>query len=142
MIRRIWKNSVILEIFHIFAPMEVFSHGKLTRVKNRHAPEVSQQTGFASPATHYMEPSIDLNQELLHNKDATFYVRIDGDAFASFSIHHNDVLIIDRSLFPKSNELALVVQEGEFKIIRISATRQVAECRLWGVITYIIHAVR
>lgn len=122
--------------------MEIFTSGKLTKVKSRHAPEVSKQTGFASPATHYLEPAIDLNQELILNKDATFFVRIDGNAFKENNILDKDVLIIDRSLPPNFDALALIIQEGEFKIQRIPFGFCEEEFSVWGIITYIIHYAR
>lgn len=122
--------------------MEIFSSGKLTKVKSRHEPGVSRQTGFASPATHYLEPTIDLNQELITNRDATFFVRIDGNAFEEFNILDKDVLIIDRSLSRSFNALALVIKEGEFKIQRIPFGFSEEEFIVWGIITYIIHYAR
>lgn len=131
-----------LGIYPYFCFMKSFTHGKVRRVERRHTPEVSKQTGFPSPATHYLEPSISLEQELITNSDATFYVRIDSDELAEFTIYKNDVLIVDRSFHPKENNLAMVVQEGEFKVIRIPSKSDRKEFQLWGVITYIIHNCR
>src|SRR5690606_2710912 len=122
--------------------MEIFTSVKLTKVKSRHEPGVSKQTGFSSPATHYLEPTIDLNQELVVNRDATFFVRIDGNAFKEYNILDKDVLVIDRSLPRNFNALALVIQEGEFKIRRIPFGFSEEEITVWGIITYIIHYAR
>jgi len=122
--------------------MEIFSSGKLSKVKNRHTPEVSKQTGFPSPATHYAEPGIDLHKELISNRDATFFVRIDGDELSHHNIFNKDVLLIDRSLQPKKNDLVLVVIEGEFKVINFPEASLETECILWGLISYIIHYAR
>lgn len=117
--------------------MEIFTSGKLTKVKSRHEPGVSRQTGFASPATHYLEPTIDLHQELIVNRDATFFVRIDGDEWTHYNIQDKDVLIIDRSSTRSFNALALVIQEGKFKVMQLSFMEE--ELNVWGIITYIIH---
>ena len=122
--------------------MEFGASGKIQITNDRHQAEVSKQTGFPSAATHYMEASIDLNEELSIHKDATFYIRVKGNAWKEHTILNNDVLIIDRSLRPHFNDLALVVQDGAFKIIRIPFGQDQEPFVLWGVITYIIHAVR
>ncbi|QTE21711.1 S24 family peptidase [Polaribacter cellanae] len=95
------------------------------------------QTGFSSPATHYTEPRIDLNDALIENPSSTFYVRVSDNSFSEFEIFEKDVLIIDKSLTPKNNQLAVVVQEGCFQINRIACNSK-EEIQLWGVITYII----
>ncbi|NJN50382.1 MAG: peptidase S24 [Polaribacter sp.] len=104
------------------------------RVKN------PNQTGFSSPATHYTEPRIDLNDVLVNNPSATFFVRVRDDSFAQFQIDKNDVLIIDKSLHPKQNQLILVFKDGESDIVRVDENLK-DETQLWGVITYIIKAV-
>ena len=122
--------------------MEIFSSGKLSKVKNGHAPEVSKQTGFPSPATHYAEPSIDLHKELIANRDATFFVRIAGDELSYYNIWDKDVLLIDRSLKPKKNDLVLVVMDGAFKVVKFPKVFLETEFVLWGLIRYIIHYAR
>ncbi|GAA0871872.1 translesion error-prone DNA polymerase V autoproteolytic subunit [Gangjinia marincola] len=118
--------------------MEVQSVGKLNKKTQRYEPGVSKQTGFPSPATHYAEATIDLNHELIANREATFFVRVDGEDMLDQGVAHNDVLIIDRSIAPKSTDVVLHVKEGEFKLDKMST--EVIE--LWGVVTYIIHATR
>ena len=98
------------------------------------------QTGFSSPATHYNEPRIDLNDVLVNNPSATFFIRVVGNSFSKYDIKENDVLIIDKSLSPKQNQLAIVIQEGEFNIIRALPPYE-TDTQLWGVITYIIKSV-
>ncbi|EAP86491.1 MULTISPECIES: S24 family peptidase [Croceibacter] len=121
--------------------MEIFNAHKVQRPAERHQAEVSKQTGFPSPATHYQEAVIDLNKELIGNKDATFYVRI-MENYPEHLIFENDVLIIDRSLLAKENDLALVIVDGEFNLLRIPKQSETNAFMLWGVVTYIIHAIR
>lgn len=122
--------------------MEIEVSGKIKKTNDRHQAEVSKQTGFPSAATHYLEAPIDLNEELSIHKDATFYVRVKGDTWKHFLIRDKDVLIVDRSLTPHFEDLALIVQEGVFKIIKIPFGKHHETFTLWGVITYIIHYAR
>ena len=120
--------------------MQTLSSGKIQRVTHRHEPEVSKQTGYPSAAPHYMEAPIDLNKELIHTKEATFFVRIEGDEWTKLGIKNGDVLIIDRSFFPKDNRLVLAVEDGVFSIQRVPHNKDQEIC-VWGVITYVIKKV-
>ena len=119
--------------------MEYLETGKIENQAPKHKASVSKQTGFPSPATHYMEPSIDLNKELVVHKDATFYVRVSGDGWSEFSILDRDVLIIDKALSPKAGNLVLIVQQGIFKVIHFPVSNRGTSFTVWGSITYIIH---
>ena len=110
---------------------------QIQKPHDNHRVERPTQTGFSSPATHYNEPRIDLNMILAPNSEATFYVRVIDDSAVKFGIDKNDVLIVDKSLNPKLNQLVMVNSEGCFQIIRIEKEYSV-EMNLWGVITYII----
>ena len=110
---------------------------RIQKTKKNYRVARPNQTGFSSPATHYTEPRIDLNDALIENSSATFYVRVADNSFSEFEIFEKDVLIIDKSLTPKNNQLAVVVQEGCFQINRIGSNSK-EELQLWGVITYII----
>ena len=118
--------------------MKTISSGKIQRVTHRHEPEVSKQTGYPSAATHYMEAPIDLNKELIHNKDATFFVRIEGNEWVKLGIKNGDVLIIDRSIRPRRNLLVLIVEEGAFSIQCMPDAKENEIC-VWGVINYVIN---
>ncbi len=96
------------------------------------------QTGFSSPATHYSEPRLDLNEILIGNASATFYVRVSDDSFADFGITENNILIIDKSINPSPGQLVLVTTDGEFKIATI---KKDVVLEVWGVITYVIKSV-
>lgn len=113
----------------------------IEKSKKDHRVLRSVQTGFASPATHYAEPRIDLNNVLVENPNATFFVRVEDDSFQSFGINEDDVLIIDKSLEYTKGSLALVTQEGDFKVHRFAESSETS-LQIWGIIVYIIKSVK
>lgn len=119
--------------------MEVKTAGKLSKSKSKHKAEVSKQTGFPSASIHYTESSIDLNKELVIHQDATFFIRVGGNEMEYFHIYNDDVLLVDRSLIPKNGDLALVVIDNEFTVVKIRKENSEKPFILWGIITYIIH---
>lgn len=124
--------------------MKLGTVGKIVRKQHRHQAGVSEQTGFPSPATHYLEPTIDLHQELITNADATFFVSVESNAYVHLNICKDSVLIIDRSITKVIGKTALVVIDGEFSIIKIPAgpagrSERNKTFTLWGVITHVIN---
>ena len=53
--------------------------------------------GFPSPADDYVDQALDLNELLVTNPPATFFVRVNGDSMIDAGIHHGDILSVDRS---------------------------------------------
>ena len=98
------------------------------------------QTGFSSPATHYAEPRIDLNEVLIDNPESTFFMRVADTNYLEYSIAEKDVLIIDKSILPKHNQLACITTDGKFAIQRIDSDSK-EEIEIWGTITYVIKSV-
>ncbi|WEK36559.1 MAG: translesion error-prone DNA polymerase V autoproteolytic subunit [Candidatus Pseudobacter hemicellulosilyticus] len=122
--------------------------------------KTADATGFGAAADDYMERGIDLNEQLIQNKPATFFMRMRGDAMIGAGIHDSDVVVVDRSLKPQSGRVVIAVLNGEMLIRRLERTinkvRLIPENKrfaatevdpscdtleFWGVVTYAIHAL-
>ncbi len=108
--------------------------------------------GFPSPAEDYLENKLDLNELLIQNQAATFFVRVNGDSMIGAGINHDDILVVDRSLEAVSGKIVIAVINGEFTVKRLVKGGQgwqllaenpdypavdVAEesdCEIWGVV--------
>jgi DNA polymerase V len=116
--------------------------------------------GFPSPAEDYIDRSLDLNELLIKHPAATFFVRVAGDSMTGAGIHHDDILIVDRSLEAVSGNIVIAVYNGELTVKRLvrdrDSIRLVAEnpvypdlmlsaeegCEIWGVVTSVVHQFR
>ncbi len=84
----------------------------------QHEIKTANATGFGAAADDYMERGIDLNEQLIRNKPATFFFRMKGDAMKDAGIFDNDVLIVDRSLKLASGKIIVAVLNGELMVRR------------------------
>ena len=116
--------------------------------------------GFPSPATDYVEDDIDLNTHLIKNIASTFLIRVQGKSMMSIGINDGDLLVVDRSLNPKNfstvvanvNEELVVksfikekdqsfLTSGSRKFKDKINLKENPEIFVWGVVTYVIHAL-
>jgi len=116
--------------------------------------------GFPSPATDYVKDDIDLNSYLIKNMPSTFLIRVQGKSMDNVGIHNGDLLVVDRSLNPK-NFSTVIVNINEELVVKsflreknetfltsgskksedkINLTEN-SEISIWGVVTYVIHAL-
>ena len=113
--------------------------------------------GFPSPATDYMENKLDLNEHLIKHPAATFIVKTSGSSMINADIYSGDLLIVDRSLTPRSNNIVIASIFGDLTVKKIKKkdksfflvsanedypsieVKEEMECFIWGVVTYIIH---
>ena len=119
----------------------------------------SVSAGFPSPAADFMENNIDLNKELSENPIATFYIKVKGNSMIDAGINDKDVLVVDRSLEPQNNKIAICFIDGEFTVKRIHLEKECLylmpenenyppikvteenELIIWGIVTYVIKKV-
>jgi DNA polymerase V len=112
--------------------------------------------GFPSPADDFLDINIDLNKHLIKNPSTTFYGRVRGDSMKDAGIHDGDLLIIDKSLEPTNNKIAVCFIDGEFTVKRISIEKDVVwliaenknyepikvtkdnDLVIWGIVTTVI----
>jgi DNA polymerase V len=115
--------------------------------------------GFPSPADDFLDRSIDLNKEFIKNPSTTFFGRVKGDSMINAGLSHGDLLIIDRSLEPVDNKIAVCFIDGEFTVKRIKIEKDIVwliaendkykpikttkdnDLLIWGIVTAVIKSV-
>jgi len=113
--------------------------------------------GFPSPADDYAEQKLDLNEHLVRNPAATFFVRVEGNSMVDAGIHSGDILIVDRSVEVTNGAIVIAHIQGEFTVKRIERKDDglyllpasaayspllitpEMEVEIWGVVIYVIH---
>jgi len=73
---------------------------------------------FESPALDFPEDSIDLLKHLIKDKETTFFARVTGDSLNGIGIYDKDILIVQKGLFPRENDIVVVFYQGEFYVKR------------------------
>jgi len=75
--------------------------------------------GFPSPAEDFKEQRLSLDQELIKNKEDTFFAKVSGQSMIGAGLNDKDLLVIDRSLEPENNKIAVCFLDGEFTVKRL-----------------------
>lgn len=119
--------------------------------------EARISAGFPSPATDYVENALDLNDLLVTNPPATFFLRVSGDSMIKAGIQDHDILVVDRAVPPKSGRIVIAALNGELTVKRLELTSQGMQLcpdndryqpivitedmdfHIWGVVTAVIH---
>ena len=77
------------------------------------------EAGFPSPADDFIERSIDLNEQMVTNPIATFFVRASGCSMQGAGIHDGDLLVVDRSIHPKHGSVVIAIIDGGLTVKRL-----------------------
>jgi DNA polymerase V len=77
--------------------------------------------GFPSPADDFIEDRIDLNQLLVKQPDATYFVKACGDSMIDAGIEDGDLLVVDSALAadPKDGWIVIAVIDGQTTLKRL-----------------------
>ena len=125
------------------------------------------QGSFESPALDFPEDTIDLLKLLIKDKETTFFARVTGDSLNGIGVFDGDILIVQKGLFPRENDIVVVFYQGEFYVkrykpkykensLKIESIKLKSEnpnysdmdinedtdFELWGVATWNLHKLR
>ncbi len=122
--------------------------------------DCSVSAGFPIPVDDHFSITMDLNKHLVQNAPATFFVRTSGDSMVDAGIRNGDLLVVDRSLTAKNNDIVIAAVNGDLTVKRfthqngkailkaenpsfanIELTNDMA-VSFWGVVTNVIHNLR
>ena len=130
---------------------------KLSQSKSLPFYESVVPAGFPSPAEDHTDLTLDLNDYLIKHPAATFYVYAKGNSMIGSGIHDGDLMIVDRSLNPNSNNIVVAIINGEFTVKKIKKIKNKVylqpnnnlyepieitsdmDFSIWGIVTHVIH---
>lgn len=136
-------------------PLRVKAHSYLTLPLYA----TRSESGLSYPMDDTLEGMLNLDSHLIKHKDATFLLQATSSSMLWAGILHGDLLIVDRTLIPKSGNLIIAVLDGELTLkklihrnqkvflfsensgFRETEITQEREFSIWGVVTSVIHPV-
>lgn len=113
--------------------------------------------GFPSPADDFVEARLDLNEKLAPNHSSTFLLKVQGESMRDAGIFEDDILIVDRSIPPRSGKIVIAAVDGELTVKRLDKRQdgvyllpenpdfpeikihEDSDMVIWGVVTSCIH---
>ncbi|MBA3758141.1 hypothetical protein H0X10_00720 [Candidatus Saccharibacteria bacterium] len=101
---------------------------------------VSEHAGFPNPATDRSLQNLDINILLIRHSASTYLMRIAGNEWRVLGIFNKDIVIVDRALGARANDLVVWWQGENFVISHQNQVPQ--ETETWGVVSATIHQFR
>ena len=118
----------------------------------------SVRAGFPSPALDHTEEPLNLHDYLVKNPASTFFVRVEGESMIEAGIYPDDILVVDRSIEARHDDVVVAYINSDFTVKRLSGRRggrivlrsenahfapitidEGDELIIWGVVTTVLH---
>lgn len=158
--------SAVIELLEKRRAIRVFSNttrahnAKLNPIK-KYLPQLSYKiaAGIPNSANDYIETSLDLNESLVKNSPATFFLDMIGHSMINAGIFDGDKIILDRSIKPKHGDIVVAIVNSEHTVKRLYKKnnkvelhaenqefstitfKNYEELNIFGVVTNTIHKV-
>ncbi|MDQ9820891.1 translesion error-prone DNA polymerase V autoproteolytic subunit [Acinetobacter bereziniae] len=120
------KRKSISDIFRI-SSFQAITNVSIPLVLNKIA------AGFPSPAEDYIDKTVDMNDLLISNRDATFIVQVESLSMKDVGIEVNDYLIVDRSIRSQHYDIVVAFIDNEFTVKRMMITQQMSHEELFDI---------
>lgn len=74
------------------------------------------QAGFPSPAEEELLDTMNLDEFLTPRREATFMLTVSGDSMIDAGIHPGDLVLVERGVTPKPNDIVVAQVDGEWTL--------------------------
>jgi DNA polymerase V len=137
----------------------IFFYPNQDSQKHLYLAQEGVSAGFPSPADDFKELRISIDQEVVRNEEATFYARVSGESMQGAGLDDGDLLVIDRSMEPQDNKIAVCYIDGAFTVKRLKVkvdciylmpenknykpikVSEEDQLQIWGIVTYVVKKV-
>ena len=75
--------------------------------------------GFAAPAEEQAEELLTLEDYLVRDRKATFLLRVKGVSMINAGINEGDLVVVERGVEPRVNDIVVGVLDGEYTLKRL-----------------------
>jgi repressor LexA len=72
--------------------------------------------GFPSPAEEELADTMNLDEYLISNPQATYMLRVDGDSMTDAGIRPGDLVLVQRNLTPGAGDIVVAEVDGEWTL--------------------------
>lgn len=122
---------------------------------------INTVTAAFSVSEPYQEyAALNLHELIVKNPPATFFMRVEGNSMQDANIQAGDIVVVDRSIPLVNGKIVIAVVAHELVIKRLLQQKnrwllqssnttspdivitEELDAVVWGVITYVIHAMR
>ena len=79
----------------------------------------SAHAGFPSPGEHHVEHSLSLDDLVAFDREATYFVTVEGNSMYGANISSGDILVVSRAIEPTSHAIVVVTLDSRFLVKRI-----------------------
>ncbi len=116
------------------------------------------EAGFPSPAEEELLDTLSLDKWLIENPTSTFMLKVTGDSMSGAGIFPGDLVLVDRSLTPKSGDIVIAEVDGQWTMKYLKREKEgfileaanpaykpikpKKELRIGGVVTAVIRKYR
>ena len=118
-------------------------------------PLESIPAGFPDEISDYIEGYLDLNEHLIKNPGATFFLRVAGTSMTNAGIFPDDILIVDKSQQVQNRNIVIAIIDNEFLVKRYRSFQgdiflvdetdtpetKYYNFEIWGVVTASVHTL-
>lgn len=125
---------------------------KISRIESYPLFLCRPSAGFPAPSDDSVDKYLNIHDLLIRNPSATFFVRVEGDSMEGAKIFSGDVLVVDRSVIPKTGSIVVAAIYGEMVVKRLLISTEASflvsekegyepivltdneDCFIWGVV--------